>query len=151
MGPEAADEASEGFAGAKASISCRAMRDLFAADAVLLIGEGEHHTGDTSDVLVVQGERSGGVVATVDGEGDIADAVGPGAATFSGLAVFAGAHEPEEGDHEEVGDGVLSFTMDGVFEVEDFKDLFDDFGVDRVHSIGRIVLVAEPAEEVAEE
>ena len=78
---------------------------------------------------------------TSDGEVDVAEEEGLRASVRRAAGVLGGAQEPEEPDHAKVGAVGIELAMLLVVEVERVLELLEDDRVDRVHSLGGVVLV----------
>jgi hypothetical protein len=151
VGPDVGADAREGFAGAKVVVVGGAMGDLLAADGVLLVGEGERCRGDLAKrILVIQRTVRGGNHAGAEGESDVLDTEGFGAALAVAEEVLGWAQEPvEANDAQEVGVPV-SRPVELVVGVEGMWDVAEDGEVGRIGACGRVVGVAEGFEERSE-
>ena len=145
---EVSNSACDGLAGAEERMIGGVVRDLFASDRILLVSECERDLGDQVLVSVMQRCGEGVARATVKLEFDVVEAEGAGAGFVfvAGACAFSGAHEPEEGGDCEVDRGAVGFSVDGVFEVEDFIEVLEDGGVDGLDARGRVVFVAQGGE-----
>ena len=98
-------EAEECLGGAQQWVVRRALGNLFATDAVLLVSEGESGGGDCLDVHVIQRGSVALSKVFADVEGDVAEAEGLGASFLAlGVGVLCWTEEPVEGNDGEVDD-----------------------------------------------
>ena len=148
--PEMLSEPEECFRGAHDRVGVCALGDLFAADAVLLVGESQSSRGYGGLVHVIQRRVSGGSDDISYGEGDVAEAEGLGAACATAGGVFSRAEKPVEANDGEVADVFVRTSKFWVVNVEDGPEVADDRYVGRVGAFGWVVLVTEPLEESSE-
>jgi len=88
--------------GAQERIGGGPLRDLFAADAVLLVSEGQAGMCQAGGFDVIQEQVGGGIDPVVSSELDITEAERCGLAVFFSMEVFTRAEEPVEGNYDEV-------------------------------------------------
>ena len=104
------DAACEGSDRIRGSGSIGGVADFFAADGVLLVGEGQGSEGDGVEVREGAMEEVDGVGANP--EFNVAESEWGG--VIAGVGVFAGSQQEEEGDPDEVGGGPGLGGVDGV-------------------------------------
>lgn len=151
MCPEVGADAREGFARAKQGVVGGLMRDLFAADGVLLVGERERGLSDkASRGLVIQRSVRGGNQAGAEGESDVLEAEGLSAAFAVAAEIFGGAEEPEEAEDAKVPCVPVGPAVDFVSEVQAVLEVADNGDVGRVCASAWVVGVAEGLEERSE-
>ena len=126
------------------------MSDAFTLDGVLLVSELQvSESYVAQEVRVIQRRRGGVQAGTGDGEVDVSEEEGLRASVRRAAGVLGWAKEPEEPDHAEVGAVGIELAVLPVVKVERVLELLEDDRVDRVHSLGGVVLVLEDAEERA--
>lgn len=128
------------------------MSNGFAANSILLVGEGNSHEFDRIHAIhVMQRCVRASVLDAVDREGDVTQKEGLGAGfSVLGVSVFGWAHEPEEGDNAQVNAVRVECAKDGVFRVKGFRECSEDGDVDRVDPCGRGVFIAESLGKISE-
>ena len=102
MEPLMRSDAGESAEGAQERIGGCALRDLFAADAVLLVSEGQAGMRQAGRFDVIQERVGSGVDLVVGRELDVTKAERCGLAVFAPMEVFTGPEEPVEGHDDEV-------------------------------------------------
>ena len=99
---EAAGNTSQGADRAEVDVVDAALGDLFPADAVLLVSEGQAGMCQAGGFDVIQEQVGGGIDPVVSSELDITEAERCGLAVFFSMEVFTRAEEPVEGNYDEV-------------------------------------------------
>ena len=135
---------------AEAAVIGTVVRDLFAADCILLVSEGQRRCRDRIFIHVIQRGVRGVVGFTVDSEGDVAEAKRRGPRFTGGEEVFRGAKEPVEGRHDEVDGSTVGLSVDGVLGVQDVVEVLDDGDIGGVGPGRRIVFFFDSSEEIRE-
>ena len=95
-------DAGESTDRAQERVGGRALCDLFAPNAVLLVSEGQAGMCQAGGFDVIQEQVGGGIDPVVSSELDITEAERCGLAVFFSMEVFTRAEEPVEGNYDEV-------------------------------------------------
>ena len=102
MEPLMGGDAGESTDRAQERVGGRALCDLFAPNAVLLVSEGQAGMCQAGGFDVIQEQVGGGIDPVVSSELDITEAERCGLAVFFSMEVFTRAEEPVEGNYDEV-------------------------------------------------